>query len=45
MKMGYIRISTDTTTPTVFAAAAERQRESIAIAKEQGKYRHQAQHD
>ena len=45
MKMGYIRISTDTTTPTVFAAVAERQRESIAITKEQGKYRHQAQHD
>lgn len=45
MKIGYIRISTDMTTPTVFAAVAERQRESIAIAKEPGKYRHQAQHD
>ena len=43
MKIGYIRISTDTITPTVFAAAAERQRKGIA--KEQGKYRHQAQHD
>lgn len=43
MKMGYIRISTDTTTPTVFAAVAERRREGIA--KEQGNYRHQAQHD
>ena len=43
MKIGYIRIGTDTTTPTVFAAVAERRREGIA--KEQGNYRHQAQRD
>ena len=30
MKIGYIRISTDTTTPTVFATVAERRREGIA---------------
>ena len=45
MKMGYIRISTDMTTPTMFAAVAERQREGIAIAKELGTYRRQAQRD
>ena len=45
MKIGCIRIDTDTTMPTVFAAVAERQREGIAIAKEQGTYRRQAQHD
>ena len=43
MKIGYIRIGTATTTPTVFAVVAERRRKGIA--KEQGKYRHQAQHD
>ena len=43
MKIDCIRISTAMTTPTVFAAAAERQRKGIA--KEQGIYRHQAQHD
>ena len=43
MKIDCIRISTDTAMPTVFAALAERRREGIA--KEQGKYRHQARHD
>ena len=43
MKIDCIRISTAMTTPTVFAAVAERRREGIA--KEQGNYRHQAQHD
>ena len=43
LKIGCIRIGTDTTTPTVFSVVAERRREGIA--KEQGTYRHQAQHD